>query len=290
MPLDLPRRARTVGALRAGVVTEGRRQDGSRFTRPRSLEVWRATSADRELVEAIAAQYGGSVQPWQPHGRTVESWSVTTETDRLEVVIPPVGALEQWWETYGAGGLERRCDGKVQASTLVECACPADPARRRELAAKGRACRPTSRLSVLLAAMPAVGAWRLTTTSVYAAMELPGPVELLARAAAAGELVVATLRLDRREKRVTGQPTSIYTVPVIDVPPTAIPALTSGVSRGTIRALPAGDLVDVEPDPEAIAAAAVALHPGIRNLAALTPAARDRVVDEARRLVAAGGR
>ncbi len=42
MPIvDLPRRPRTVGQLRAGVVAHGRRQDGSTFDRPARLETWR---------------------------------------------------------------------------------------------------------------------------------------------------------------------------------------------------------------------------------------------------------
>ncbi|MCI0583172.1 MAG: hypothetical protein L0227_09835 [Chloroflexi bacterium] len=257
--LDLPRRPRTAGQLRSGVVAHGRRQDGSTYSRPASLETWRATSADRELVAAIAELYGGVLEPWQPHGGKAEAWAVTTETDRIPVIVPPVGALEAWHELWAAGGLERRCDGRVIQGTLHECACPTDPERRRELAAKGRACRPTTRLAVLLADLPAVGTWRVTSRSVYAAIELPGTVELLSRASAAGEPIVASLRLERREKRVAGQPTSAYYVPTIVVPPAPTPAMReAGYSRETFRALPAGEvLVDVGAAVEPPAAAVV---------------------------------
>ena len=59
--LNLQRQLRELGRIRTGiqVSTSG----GKR--RPSKLETFRLTSGARELIEAAAEAYGGTVTPWQ---------------------------------------------------------------------------------------------------------------------------------------------------------------------------------------------------------------------------------
>jgi ParB family chromosome partitioning protein len=84
------------------------------------------------------------------------------------------------------------------------------------------ACKPTTRLSVLLTALPGIGVWRLEVHGYYAAVELAGVARILSRATEAGYIVPARLRLEQREKKVPGRPTNRYAVPVIDLVDTRV--------------------------------------------------------------------
>jgi hypothetical protein len=206
MPIrDLQRRLREIGRIRAGSSTT----KGGRKV-PSKLETWRLTSPTRELIEAAAELYGGHVVPWE------REFEVITEVAVLDIVIPPGQSFTQWNELWAGGGCVRRCDGQVNVLTMTECACPADPLARAELAKRGEACKPTSRLSVMLPALPDLGVWRLESHGFYAAVELAGAADVLAMATSAGRLIPARLRLEQREKKVPGRPTNRYAVPVIE--------------------------------------------------------------------------
>lgn len=217
MPLiDLQRRLVEVGRIRLGT-TEERERRGRTVRLPKRLETWRLTSRDRARLDAAAAEYGGTVQPWG------EEWELVTAADTLAIMLIPGQALSQWWELWGqrrAGSSPveclRRCDGRTEVLGDQPCLCPPDYDERRELAAEGKACKPTSRLSVLLPAVPGIGHWRLDTRGYYAAVELGGSAELLERATASGVVLPAKLRLEYR-KVARGGETRKFPVPVIDV-------------------------------------------------------------------------
>lgn len=213
--LGLQRRLTEVGRIRLGERKPGR---GGR-AHPVKLTTFRLTSPDRTRIEAAAEIYGGTVEPWD------DQWQVVTASDVLDIAVLPGHSLSQWWELWGraAGATRitclRRCDGVTEHLTDSPCRCPAEYDERREQAAAGDACRPTTRLSVLLRRVPGIGVWRLETHGVYAAVELAGTAALLETLTAQRAAPVpARLRLDRRTSpSPDGRTTYAFVVPIIDV-------------------------------------------------------------------------
>lgn len=211
-PIDaivLQRQMRQLGRIRIGQQVPA----GKGRTRPTKLETFRLTSRSRDLILAAAESLGGEVRPWQ-NGDTDE-WEVITETNVLDIVIAPGEPVTQWMELWAAGGCIRRCDG-VTMTTGAPCACPRDQEQRRELAAKGEACKPTTRLTVLLPGVPDIGVWRLDSGGFYAAVELAGAADVLHQASEQGVFLPARLRLEQRRVKRPGQPEHVFPVPVIE--------------------------------------------------------------------------
>lgn len=230
--LDIQRRMVEIGRIRTGeqvaVGNSGKR-------RPAKLTTFRITSASRPMVEAAAAEYGGTVRDWlSPAGKQFE---VVTTADQLPIVIPPGQALSQFYELWTGGGCQRRCDGQTNFITDEPCECPPDAAERRELAQDGRACKPTTRLNVILPDLPGLGVWRLESHGYYAAVELAGTASFLEMVTASGRMLPAVLRLEQREKKVPGKPVNRFSVPVIDLPTVRIAdLLTEGQVVGQLGA------------------------------------------------------
>ena len=223
MPLiETQMRFRELGRIRIGQQVPS----GNGRTRPEKLEHFRFTSASQLFIEAVCELLGGRVCPWaSPAGA---QWEVVTESDTLDVVLLPEMALTQWMELWKGGGCERRCDGEVETLSDQPCVCPVDPAERRELAKDGRACKPTTRLSVMLTdeRLPDVGIYRLETHGWYAGTEMAGAFALARHSQ--DSIVYATLRLEQREKKVPGRPTMQYGVPVLELDGVSVSSLLAG--------------------------------------------------------------
>lgn len=215
--LNLQRQFRELGRIRLGKM-EGRR--------PVKLNTFRLTSPTRDLLDRAAGIYGGMVEPWKS-GSDGDAWELITERDQLDIIVPPGQTLSQWNEMWGAGGCLRRCDGVREWIGGSPCQCPADPADRNELAAKGEACKPTTRLSVALPSLPDLGTWLLVSHGYYAAVELAGTYELLAASSNLGRMIPAILGIDHRRIKHQGQARKDITVPVIRLSDT-ITELMSG--------------------------------------------------------------
>ena len=241
--LDLQQRIRELGRIRIGqkVATS------SGGTRPSKLNRFRLTSPSRELLDRVAKQYGGTVAPWTPDGGTGQ-YEVITEATRMPIKVPNQ-PVSQYYELWSGGGCQRRCDGVTELLKDRPCICGPDPQRRQ--------CKPTTRLSVVLSEVPGVGVWRLESHGYYAALELPGVAELLAKA---GGYVDAFLGLEERTAKREGK-TLRWMVPTIDVDITPMalmsgqgmagPAVAGGSERAAIEA----------PRPDYAALAAVAKTP-----------------------------
>lgn len=224
MPIaTLQRSMRELGRIRTGTSRPGR--GGKKV--PTRLETFRLTSSSRELVEHAAAVFGGEVAPWEDR-----QFEVVTEAASMDIVIPPGELVSQWFELWAAGGCVRRCDGNMNVLTMGACECPSDPVERNELAGRGDACKPTTRLRVMLPAVPDIGVWRLESHGYYAAVELTGVADVLAAATQRGILIPARLRLDQRTKKVPGRPTNQYAVPVIELYQTRMADLVELPSGG----------------------------------------------------------
>lgn len=206
--LEAQQRGVEIGRLRMGakVTTKNGREA------PAKLAEWRLTSPSRDAITAAAAALGGEAKPWK--SPTGPQWEVYSEAASLDVIVPPGEAVEQWFEMWSGGGCQRRCTGAggVNQISGKPCECPADPIARRDLAASGRACKPTTRLRVALPTLPGIGVWRVESHGFYAAVELVGRHSLLQQAADAGVWIPARLRLEQRQR--AGKQ---YGVPVLDI-------------------------------------------------------------------------
>ncbi|MBA4865970.1 hypothetical protein H1V43_32425 [Streptomyces sp. PSKA54] len=226
--LDLQQRIRELGRIRIGqkVATSNGK------TRPAKLNRFRLTSPSRELLQRVATQYGGAVAPWTPDGGAGQ-YEVITEATRMPILVPHQ-PVSQYYELWSGGGCQRRCDGVTELLKDRPCPCGPDPEQRQ--------CKPTTRLNVVLSDIPGVGVWRLESHGYYAALELPGVAELLAKA---GGYVPAFLGLEERTAKREGK-TLRWMVPTIDVDitPTALmsgnlaagPAVMGGPQRAAIEA------------------------------------------------------
>lgn len=214
MPLlDLQRRLREIGRIRTG-----RQVPTSKGgTRPAKLETFRLTSPSREAIEAAAVLYGGECSEWKGAPGDAQQWEVFTKASTIEAIVPPASTMSQFWEMWSGGGCQRRCDGETELLGDRECLCPADPAERRKLAQEGKACKPTTRLSLILPQLPDIGVWRLESHGFYAAVELAGAQQICSLATARGQMIPVRLRLDPREIRRPGQPTMKFAVPVLEI-------------------------------------------------------------------------
>jgi hypothetical protein len=206
--IEQQRRLRELGRIRTG--------DRSEKGAPRKLTSFRITSPSRAIVERVAELYGGEAREWR--GAPDEgTWEVYTTAPSIPVMVPPGQTLTQWYELWSGGGCQRRCDGQYEQLGDTPCLCPPDQEERREQAQDGRACKPTTRLSVMLPDVPDIGMFRLESHGYYAAVEMAGIMAVLERATRTGALVPARLRIEQRSRKHNGG-TLRYIVPVLELP------------------------------------------------------------------------
>jgi hypothetical protein len=216
--LDIQHRFRELGRIRTGFKEDtGRvsKKTGKAIMRPVKLPRFRLTSVWQHLIEQAAEEWGGEPRPWVNEGS--REWEVYIEADVIEVLVPPgTEVLSQWYELWEGGGLVKRCDGYRQTLVDRPCSCPPDPIVRQDAAAKGQACKATTRLRVMLPALADVGTWRLETHGYHAATELASSAEIVEWATRQGVIVPADLSLVHREgSRRPGQPRHTFYVPAL---------------------------------------------------------------------------
>lgn len=222
MPIiDLQMRQRELGRIRMG------RKTGEKG-RPEKLDKFRFTSASKDLIDSIAALYGGQAAAWNNDGAA--QFEVYTQANRVPILLPPQ-PISQWYELWSGGGCQRRCDGVTNVLGDKPCECPSDPLDRAELAAKGRACKPTTRLNVMLRDVPGIGVWRLESHGFHSAVELPMVAEFLAQATEAGTYLPAELALAARSSKRPGVGKRDWLVPIIEVGAT-LRQIMSGEATG----------------------------------------------------------
>lgn len=198
MPLnDIQERYRELGRIRMGA----RRDANNPKSAPMKLDKWRLTCHDRRLLDNAAVVYGGEVREWKNAPVDGENYELFTDTDALDIVVPPGYLLSQDYELWAGSGCKRRCDGETQKGNLRPCQCPADLAERMAMAKDGKACTPATRLSVMLPVIPDLGVWRLESHGYYAATELQASYKVLQIATLKGSYVRAQLRIEKREAK-----------------------------------------------------------------------------------------
>lgn len=241
---NLPARAPEIGRLRAG----WKDPDKPPNQQMQPLRNWRCTSPDETAIRAVASIYGGEVRPWAERPTEFE---VFTESDSFDVLLP-TDALFTAYERWGKGGNQRRCDGEkcvVPVETPdggelkeVDCICEAQqivPGEHKD------ACSVTVRLKVVLPNVPGFGIWLHTSGSIFAAMELPAQVDMIAAATGAlpGTLIPCDLALDFREppKKPWEKFQRRFSVPVLRVKE-SIARLQAQLETGPLGHRPAAAL------------------------------------------------
>lgn len=243
MPLlDIQRQAVEMGRIRLGTsIQRTSKRTGKTYKQPQKLSSFRFTTPSPRSAQAVAGLLGGQVRPWEGQ------WEVLTDCTELPVSVPPGDAWgSQFYELWKDRVCDRRCDGITEHLRQRPCLCPPAGTERTEAAKTGRACKPTTRINVILPDLPGLGVWRLESHGFYAAVELGGAVELLAQLRAAGQMIPAILRLERRESlRVVGRGTPDekleprdYYVPVLEILTSVREMAALGASGQLADALP----------------------------------------------------
>lgn len=217
--LTMQRKNRELGRIRLGqYVSTGK-------GRPAKLDKFRFTSQSRELLEKVAALYGGEVREWTPQGSKTPAYEVLSDSRRVPILLPPQ-AVSQAYELWSGGGCVRRCDGEREVISDQPCMCDPDPTLRK--------CAPTTRLNVVLKDVEGIGVWRLETHGYYAAVELPAVAEFLG-GAQGGSYLPAYLILEQRVSKTDGK-TKEFMVPGIEIEGVTPAALMAGAGLGAIEA------------------------------------------------------
>lgn len=265
---DIRRRLPELGRIRAGYSTE--RDNGKK--QPHKSETWIVTTNGRpEILEALAVVYGGAVEEWDDN-RTNDTHRLVTESDRLQVVLPPNPFNKQdpndpnepvtRYEKWESGDCRRRCDGTTCTGYPKDGSPPVDvPCLCQDVDDQSKHCKPKTYLSLMLPQSP-IGVFRLATTSRNAMAELAMAVEVIQLASSVG-LPTATLLLEDRKrpgKIVDGvrQPGKRFKVPVLTTNATlaevqaaaTAPQVTAGGAPGLPAApmqLPPGAVVANDP-------------------------------------------
>ncbi len=240
-PIVLQRRHAELGRIRLGnqVATNNGK------TRPNKLDKFRFTSFSETFIRDLANQYGGQARPWDNNGKP--EWEVFTDAQTIPVIVVK-GGLSQWMETWSGGGCTHRCDGVTNVLTDSPCQSN-DPAHANA--------KPTTRLSVMLPELEAIGVWRMESHGWNSAAEIPAVAEL---AQFVGDLVPARLHLMERRTVKDGQ-TSRFVVPVLDLQIGSARLKEIVNEKSGVAALPAGSA----PALEAPGHAALPQAPAIPN-------------------------
>lgn len=161
---------------------------------PSKLETLRFTSASKSLIDAVAAAYGGEVKAWK--GPSGPEWEVITGAKEIPVLVPPQ-RIDPNLEHWGNGFRDRMCDGETEMIRQQPCFCAAAQAAGKPFGPRD-ICKPTTRMSLMLAEIPSLGTWKLESKGWNAAAELP---TLAASIESAPQPIPARLEVQKREKK-----------------------------------------------------------------------------------------
>jgi len=248
--ITLQRQARELGRLRTGY-TDGKR--------PKRSDTWVISSHSQDYIEAAANEWGGAPEKWQPQGNGAAQWRVITTTSAIDAILPPGDPLSQAYELWNKGGCARRCDGISESLTESPCVCRADFGEDFHEQPTGTVCNMTTRLNVMLPAMPDFGVWRAETHSYYAANELAGSVDTIRGLVGPQALIPVRLRIEQRT-RVAGGQTKHFPVIALELRGITAGQLLSGGSelQQITQASAPRQAIEATPVPDYVAAARAA--------------------------------
>jgi hypothetical protein len=242
LAIEEQRRAVTVGKIRLGHQVATR----SGKTRPAMLDAFRLTSPAEHQIRAAAQAYGGTPRRVEG-GRLSGQWEVYTLRDTLPVMVPNTDSVTQWMEMWSAAGCQRRCDGQTiqMRGQTSPCLCPKDVQVRETQAANGNACKPVTRVSLVLPDLPGLAVWVVESHGINAALEMAQVALSLGLAAERGSFLPAQIRIDHRETRTPSRDpdepprVSKFVVPVLEILTSMRELVEGGASSGALRLPPA---------------------------------------------------
>lgn len=216
------RTGKQIGEIRLGLRIPVPNKPGKLM--PSKGETLRFTTESRWVARDVAVKLGGEVHETEllSGRRTFEVISNVTE---VPVMVPEgESVINQHYEMWSKAGCARRCNGFDDSISGDACKCPADLVKRMELAMKNppAACKPVTRLYVMLPYIADLGVWLVQSTGNAAADELGEIAEVLRRARQAGVPIPAMLRMEQRISRLVGEKPHEYVVPVLDTPETSL--------------------------------------------------------------------
>lgn len=269
MPINsLQPRLAQVGVIRLGrqlVSAKGK-------SYPAKLETFRITSPSRTIVDRIAELFGGEVKPWDS-GKGPQ-FEVITKVKEFAVLVPPQ-FVDPNYELWGNGYCSRRCDGVTERLRQAACLCTAEFGERfTKTAPPGKACKPTTRLSLMIADLLSLGTFKLESHGWNAAQELPTLVNAMRNASAP---IPGRLEIQARDDK-TFDPTKAqneqvasrnYGVPVLHIdfvtPAQAYSNQLESVARKALGGTGASDRPALESKPAAAAAPATSTAPAMSS-------------------------
>lgn len=219
----LQRQFTEIGRIRLGELAEN--------GYPRSLETFRLTSADKNVLVQAADIWGGTVVPWAEKKHYYE---LVTNVSEIPILVAPQ-LPKQGYEFWQKGGCKRRCDGenclvaKDGAMSSYPCKCLDEDGQQTEFGRSKNGCGLYTRIQVMLPDLQALGVWMLVTKSWYAAMEMPQSLSILR------QMTECKLAIDFRES-VKDDQTKKFVVPVIRINTSLRDVLALGSkSSGTLE-------------------------------------------------------
>jgi hypothetical protein len=153
---------------------------------PRSLEAWRVTSDDPDVVEAVSELLGGTAQEWDSEKEPIEAF---TEASTIAVIFEPE-SIRSGFALWGNRSLVQRCDGEIVTWSKDDpddvgkpCACAGKKREDRRKAAKnGTGCKPDVSIVFSLAALPDLGKFRFNSGSEILLEDIQDVEEIVASA------------------------------------------------------------------------------------------------------------
>jgi hypothetical protein len=155
---------------------------------PVPSETFVFTSVDRQRLEPLASDFGGSIEGYKAQGAGADTWRLISKSDAFTALFafPEVdGNLRQDYMLWRRSGLERICDGYEATVYTVD---EEDGSREGEITAcicqatEVMECAVESRLRFLMP-QTGLGLWELNTGSKIAADDLHDQVNFISHAA-----------------------------------------------------------------------------------------------------------
>jgi hypothetical protein len=146
----------------------------------RSIDKFRFTSPDNELLGMLAERYGGEVRPWSdPKANPNNQFELYSEADTIDVVVAN-GGIDTNYELWTGRGLQRQCDGETCTVQLWDGENVSSDSGHCLCAAAGvMECKIQTRVAFMFDFMPFRGMWRLDTKSWNAAHEMPSMMAIM---------------------------------------------------------------------------------------------------------------
>lgn len=140
--------------------------------RPLSLEHWRITSDDPEVLDTLRALYGGSEpEEWETKRR--DNLELLTDTSSVQIILDGPRSIISSFKLFGRSGKPIRvCDG-IETEDGQPCKCGVAISDRKEAHRAGDGCQPEMVFFFELADAPDLGRMKFQTGSWTLVEDLP---------------------------------------------------------------------------------------------------------------------